>query len=69
VPRIRIKAFRESNGNFHIEGNRAGLEHLADVCLTLSRLDGDANHEVVGPGFNADDDSEMFYIYYKQSLE
>lgn len=66
---LRLRAFTEENGTFHIHGNGDGLRHLAGIALAIIGQPPGPNHHVVGPGFNADDDSLVFMICYDQELE
>ena len=66
---LRLRAFIDNQNTFHIHGNREGLEYLSGISLAIIGQPPGPNHYVIGPGFNADDDSLLFYVGYDQKLE
>jgi hypothetical protein len=66
---LRVRAFTEADGTFHIHGNGEGLRHLSEIALAIIGQPPGPNHHVVGPGFAADDDSLTFMICYDRELE
>jgi hypothetical protein len=66
---LRLRAFTEEDGTFHIHGNGEGLRYLSEIALAIIGQPPGPNHYIVGPGFNADDDSLFFMICYDQKLE
>jgi len=66
---IRLRALSDENGVFHIRGSADGLRYLSEIAEAIIGQPPGPNHYVIGPGFNADDDSDMFMLCYDQALE